>query len=40
MEVLTLEKLKAVEPGEVIAQGETMDGPEGCNLAGIGKTIR
>lgn len=39
MTELTLEKLKTMEEG-IFAQGETVDSPQGANMANTGKTIK
>ncbi len=38
--MLTIEKLKAMTPGEVFAKGNVIDSPEGINVAGTGKEIK
>lgn len=40
MEELTLEKLKAMEPGQMFATGLTTDNPEGINMARSGKQLK
>lgn len=37
--MLTLQQLKDMKPG-IFAQGETVDSPEGCNVADTGKVIK
>lgn len=39
MDELTLKQLEEMKPG-IFAQGETIDSPEGCNMANTGKTIK
>ena len=39
MKKLTLEQLKDMKPG-VFAKGETIDSPEGANMASTGKMIK
>jgi len=39
MKKLTLEQLKEMPEG-IFAKGEFIDGPEGCNIANTGKTVR
>lgn len=38
--MLTLQKLKDMEPGEVIAKGETINSPEGVNMTNDGTSLR
>jgi len=40
MEVLTLEKLKAMKPGTLFASGYATDGPGGLNMSRSGKKLR
>lgn len=37
---LTYEKLAALSPGIIFASGETVDSPNGCNVADTGKVMR
>ncbi|PKM88420.1 hypothetical protein CVU83_01770 [Candidatus Falkowbacteria bacterium HGW-Falkowbacteria-2] len=39
-DVLTFEKLLLIPPETIFAQGETVDSPNGCNVADTGKTMR
>jgi len=38
--MLTLKKLKAMKPGEVIASGTVSDNPTGINMTNSGKLLR
>jgi len=38
--MLTLKKLKAMKPHEVIASGLVLDSPEGINMINSGKTLK
>lgn len=38
--VLTLERLKLIEPGTVFARGEVLDAPGGCNMMNTASLLR
>lgn len=38
--MLTLQKLKEMEPHTIIDRGEVIDSPDGCNMANTGKMMR
>ena len=38
--MLTIKKLKKMEPNTIFAQGETIDSPEGINMARTGKRLK
>ena len=38
--MLTIEKLKEMKPDTIFAQGETVDSPEGINIARTGQRLK